>query len=61
MSVNVQKYKNLENKSYIRKLGRVVKLVGLTIESLGPSASLNDLCLITSNENREQTVYAEVT
>ncbi len=60
MSVNVQKYKNLENKSYIRKLGRVVKLVGLTIESLGPSASLNDLCLITSNENREQTVYAEV-
>ena len=60
MSVNVQKYKNLENKSYIRKMGRVVKLVGLTIESLGPSASLNDLCLITSNENREQTVYAEV-
>ncbi len=60
MSINVQKYKNLENKSYIRKLGRVVKLVGLTIESLGPSASLNDLCLITSSENREQTVYAEV-
>ena len=60
MGINVQKYRNLESRSYIRKLGRVVKLVGLTIESLGPSASLNDLCLITSSENRDQTVYAEV-
>ena len=60
MIVDVQKYKSLGEKNYIRKLGRVVKLVGLTIESLGPSASLNDLCLITSNENKEQVVYAEV-
>ncbi len=60
MIVDVQKYKSLGEKNYIRKLGRVVKLVGLTIESLGPSASLNDLCLITSNENKDQVVYAEV-
>ncbi len=60
MIVDVQKYKSLGEKNYIRKLGRVVKLVGLTIESLGPSATLNDLCLITSNENKDQVVYAEV-
>ena len=60
MSVNLQKYRNLGDRSYIKGLGRVVKVVGLTIESLGPSANLNDLCIITSKENKEQTVYAEV-
>ncbi len=60
MSVNLQKYRNLGNRNYIKGLGRVVKVVGLTIESLGPSANLNDLCIITSKENKEQTVYAEV-
>ncbi len=60
MNTNLQKYESLGDRSYIRKLGRVVKLVGLTIESLGPSANLNDLCLITSRENKEQVVHAEV-
>ena len=60
MSIDVQKYRSLGEKSYIKGLGRVVKVVGLTIESLGPSANLNDLCIITSKENKAQTVYAEV-
>lgn len=58
--VDLEKYRKLGEKSYIKKLGRVVKLVGLTIESLGPDASLNDLCRITSYENSNQQVYAEV-
>lgn len=60
MNMNLQKYESLGERSYIRKMGRVVKLVGLTIESLGPSASLNDLCLITSRGNKDQVVHAEV-
>lgn len=60
MNYNLNKYKNLEEKCYIKKLGRVVKLVGLTIEALGPNANLNDLCIITSKENPNQTVRAEV-
>lgn len=60
MSVNLQKYRNLENRNYIKGLGRVVKVVGLTIESLGPGANLNDLCIITSKEDKNQVVYAEV-
>ena len=60
MNCNLNKYKNLEEKCYIKKLGRVVKLVGLTIEALGPNANLNDLCIITSKENPNQTVRAEV-
>ena len=34
MIVDVQKYKSLGDKNYIRKLGRVVKLEGLTIEKI---------------------------
>ena len=60
VSVDLEKYRKLGEKSYIKKLGRVVKLVGLTIESLGPDASLNDLCVITSHENPNQQVHAEV-
>ena len=60
MQVDLEKYRKLGEKSYIKKLGRVVKLVGLTIESLGPDASLNDLCVITSYENPNQQVHAEV-
>lgn len=60
MSVNLQKYRNLGDRNYIKVLGRVVKVVGLTIESIGPSANLNDLCIITSKENKDQVVHAEV-
>lgn len=42
---NVAKYYNLTQKSYFDKLGKVSKIVGLTIESIGPDAKLNDLCV----------------
>ncbi|NLZ80523.1 MAG: flagellar protein export ATPase FliI [Clostridiales bacterium] len=57
---NLEKYKSLYEKSYIKKLGRVVKVVGLTIESVGPDANLNDLCIITPKNEDGQQVYAEV-
>lgn len=61
MSVrDLEKYKSLYEKSYIKKLGRVVKVVGLTIESVGPDANLNDLCIITPKDEEGQQVYAEV-
>lgn len=60
LNINLEKYKSLGEKTYVKKLGRVVKLVGLTIESLGPNANLNDLCIITSCENANQKVHAEV-
>ena len=31
------------------QLGRVTKVVGLTIESVGPEAKLNDLCRIETD------------
>jgi len=47
MTINTTKYKNLCSKSYIKQLGKVVKIVGLTIESVGPDdARLGEICLI---------------
>jgi flagellum-specific ATP synthase len=56
---NKAKYYNLIDKSYYDKLGKVTKIVGLTIESVGPDAKLNDLCIIHSADGT-QNLYAEV-
>ncbi len=57
--IDFTKYENLTKKSYVKELGRVAKVVGLTVESVGPAARLNDLCRITSKDGL-QTVMAEV-
>lgn len=60
MSVlNKDKYYALTEKSFYKKLGKVTKIVGLTIESAGPDAKLNDLCKIYSAD-KSQVLYAEV-
>jgi flagellum-specific ATP synthase len=41
-------------------MGKVSKVVGLTIESIGPDANLNDLCRITAKDNPNIEVMAEV-
>lgn len=57
---DLKKYDILKEKTYFKKLGKVVKIVGLTIESIGPDAKLNDLCMIISGDNEEHTIMAEV-
>lgn len=57
--INVAKYEELYAKSYIEKKGKVTKIVGLTVESVGPDASINDVCLISTRDGRI-TVRAEV-
>ncbi|MDF2589740.1 MAG: type secretion system ATPase, FliI/YscN [Anaerocolumna sp.] len=59
VTVNFDKYRNLLDKTYEKTLGKVVKIVGLTIESIGPKAKLNDLCIIVSKD-RTVSVMAEV-
>lgn len=59
ISIDFNKYRELLDKSYEKKLGKVVKVVGLTIESIGPDARLNDLCVIVSKD-KTQTIMAEV-
>lgn len=56
---DLSKYRVLIDKNYEKQLGKVVKVVGLTIESIGPKANLNDLCLIVS-QDKSQRIMAEV-
>ena len=54
------KYLNLTNKTYYKKMGKVTKVVGLTIESVGPDARLNDLCHIMLKDDPDKYINAEV-
>lgn len=60
MEINLDKYLHLVEKSFYKKMGRVSKIVGLTIESIGPEAKLNDLCRIISKDDPNVYIYAEV-
>lgn len=57
--IHFDRYEALLERSYVKQLGKVAKVVGLTIESIGPMAKLNDLCLIRSN-SAAGVVKAEV-
>ena len=57
--INIEKYEHLMHEPFYQKLGKVAKIVGLTIESIGPDAKLNDLCKIYSPD-KSQTMFAEV-
>lgn len=60
MAFDRTKYQQLTERTYFRRLGRVVKAVGLTIESVGPDAKLNDMCRIIINNEKDIGVMAEV-
>lgn len=59
-TIDVEKYMQLAEKSYIKCLGKVVKIVGLTIESVGPDANYGDVCRIVSKDDSDKWVMAEV-
>lgn len=60
MEIDIDKYLKLTERTFVKKLGKVVKLVGLTIESVGPDANLNDVCKIISKEDENRFAMAEV-
>ena len=59
-TVDANKYYTLTDNNYFDALGKVVKVVGLTIESLGPAAKLNDLCEIITDTEDHHRIMAEV-
>ncbi|MCL2604365.1 MAG: flagellar protein export ATPase FliI [Defluviitaleaceae bacterium] len=59
MNVNLTKYHSILNKNYIRKLGRVSQVVGLTIESTGPDVYIGQTCHIKAKKYGKP-VLAEV-
>lgn len=59
LDIDLSKYNMLLNQSYEKRLGKVIKVVGLTIESIGPVAKLKDLCRIITKDTN-QVIHAEV-
>lgn len=61
--INFRKYSKLVEQSFFKVKGKVVNVVGLTIESKGPSAKLGDICRIYPSmqaEEEEISALAEV-
>ena len=56
---NIEKYNSLYFKDYTAHYGKVSKIVGLTVESVGPPCKLNDMCQIVSKDGQTK-VDAEV-
>lgn len=57
-NIDIEKYKNVLKKDYVKKLGKVSRVVGLTIESEGPDVSIGNCCKIYTKEGK--SVLAEV-
>lgn len=55
-----EKYGQLKNDLFFKRLGKVVNVVGLTIESAGPDAKLGDLCRIYKSGREGEFISAEV-
>ncbi len=51
--INFKKYNKMSEKAFFRKMGKVVNVVGLTIESAGPDAKLGDICTIFPDGEEE--------
>ena len=56
MDINYEPYFSLAHRSYVKELGKVAKIVGLTVESVGPACKLNDLCKITSKDGTQEVM-----
>ena len=59
LTADLSKYKAVLEEQYIRRIGKVSQVVGLTIESLGPDVNLGNTCYIRANKHSEP-VLAEV-
>lgn len=56
--VDIKKYKYILEKDYVKKLGKVSRVVGLTIEAEGPDVSIGNCCKINTRDGK--SVLAEV-
>lgn len=59
-AIDVKKYARAYELTYFKKMGKVVNVVGLTIESAGPDAKMGDLCRIYKEGRTGEFILAEV-
>ena len=59
-TINPKKYIKALDMTYYKKMGKVMNVVGLTIESAGPDAKMGDLCRIYKEGRSGESILAEV-
>ncbi len=57
---DAKKYSKAYDLTYFKKMGKVVNVVGLTIESAGPDAKMGDLCRIYKEGRSGEYILSEV-
>ncbi len=60
VDINFNKYHKATEEPLFIKKGKVVNVVGLTIESIGPDAKLGDMCRIIPDHEGASEIIAEV-
>ena len=62
MRTRLKKYEQCIEEPLFKKLGKVVNVIGLTIESVGPEAKLGDICKIfpAGTQEADVSIMAEV-
>lgn len=56
INIDFSKYDIVFQNEYVKHLGRVAQVVGLTMESLGPACNVGDVCYIRMNKFSEPTL-----
>lgn len=59
-TIDKKKYEQIYNRTLYKKMGKVVNVVGLTIESAGPDAKMGDLCRIYKEGREGEYILSEV-
>lgn len=59
-TIDRKKYIKALDMTYFKKMGKVMNVVGLTIESAGPDAKMGDLCRIYKEGRSGEYILAEV-
>ncbi len=60
LTINFEKYNKILEQSLVKKKGKIVNVVGLTLESAGPDAKLGDVCCIYPEGEDAKPIMAEV-
>ena len=60
VKIQFEKYEKIAEESFFVKKGKIVNVVGLTIESAGPDSKLGDICYIFPEDKTKKPIMAEV-
>ena len=58
--IHFEKYEKIAEESFFAKKGKIVNVVGLSIESAGPDSKLGDVCYIYPEDKTKKPIMAEV-